>query len=83
MRRGLIDRITNRDVVAEQKIHIDLLMREVKERNELVTVQAEAIDGFKEQVAKLSEEISELWESVNSSARKKREKDEQKSDESG
>jgi len=82
MKRGLINRITNRDILGEQRTHIDFLMREMKEKNELVEVQAEAIDEFREQVMKLSEEISELWDSVNSSARKRRES-ESKKDESG
>lgn len=83
MKRGLIDRITNRDVLSEQKSHIDILMRERKEKNELIDIQAEAIDEFREQMTKLSEEISELWDSVNSSARRRREKDESEKDESG
>jgi len=81
MKRGLIDRLTNRDIVGEQKTHIDILMREARKKNELITMQAEAIDEFREQVTKLGEEISELWDTVNKTARRK--KDESKTDESG
>ena len=81
MRRGLIDRITNRDVVKEQKIHIDSLTRDMREKNELIDVQAEAIDEFRNEVVKLSEEISELWDTVNKSVRRK--KDESEKDKSG
>ena len=81
MRRGLIDRITNRDVVKEQKIHIDSLTRDMREKNELIDVQAEAIDEFRNEVVKLSEEISELWDTVNKSVRRKR--NESEKDKSG
>ena len=76
MKRGLVDRVTNRDILREQKINIDYMAKELKEKNELVGVQAEAIDEFKEQVLKLSEEISALWDSVNVAARKRVEKSE-------
>lgn len=76
MRRGLMDRLTNRDILREQKINIDYMTKELKEKNELVGVQAEAIDEFKEQVLKLSEEISTLWDSVNAMARKEAKTDE-------
>ena len=52
------------------------MTKELKEKNELVTVQADAIDEFKERVTELSEEISDLWDSVNVAARKTVEKDE-------
>lgn len=90
MKRGLIDRITNRDVlseqrdvVSEQRTHIDFLTREMREKNELIDVQAEAIGEFRDEVTKLSEEISELWDTVNKSARRRKEKDESESDKSG
>ena len=76
MKRGLIDRLTNRDIMSEQKTNIDFLTREIREKNELVTVQAAAIDEFMDQVTALSEEISELWNSVNSMPKKRSEKNE-------
>ena len=76
MKRGLMDRLTNRDVLREQKINIDYMVKELKEKNELVGVQADALDEFKEQVLKLTEEISGLWGSVNDMARKGAKKDE-------
>lgn len=86
MKRGLMDRLTNRDIVGEQKKHIEFLMREMRGKDELIGVQAEAIDEFNGQVTKLSEEISELWNSVNSAVKKRGEKrekkDESESDES-
>lgn len=81
MKRGIIDLITNRDIVGEQKTHIDFLTREMREKNELIEVQAGAIDEFMEQVTKLSDEISGLWDAVNRSAREKQ--GESKSDKSG
>jgi len=72
------------DITKEQKIHIDFLIKQTKEKNELVVVQAEAIDEFKEQVTKLSEEISGLWDSMNTKMRIKREEeDESENDQSG
>jgi hypothetical protein len=81
VKRGLIDRITNRDVVSEQRGHIDFLTREMREKNELIDIQAEAIDEFRGEMVKLSEEISELWDTVNKSARRKG--DESEKDKSG
>lgn len=78
LKRGLIDRLTNRDIVSEQKKHIEFLMREMRGKDELIGVQAEAIEEFRGQVTKLSGEISELWDSVNSAAKKRGEKREKK-----
>lgn len=77
MKRSLMDRLTNRDVVREQKINILHMVRDIKEKDELIMVQAEAIDEFREQVTKLSEEISGLWDSVNSKTRTRRKKEDE------
>lgn len=81
MKRGIIDRITNRDIVGEQKTHIGFLTREMHEKNELIDVQADAIEEFRDEVTKLSGEISELWDTFNKSVRRR--ENESKSDKSG
>jgi len=71
MSRGLMDKLTNRDIIREQKFNIEYMTKELKDKNELVELQADAIDEFREQVMKQSEEISALWDSVNAKTRTK------------
>jgi len=71
MSRGLMDKLTNRDIIREQKFNIEYMTKELKDKNELVALQADAIDEFREQVMKQSEEISALWDSVNAKTRTK------------
>lgn len=60
MNRGIMNVITNRDVVERQNRLIENHREKIEERDEIITVQAEAIIEFRDSVNQLTDEIKKL-----------------------
>jgi len=67
--RKIANQITNRDVIERQNHLIEKYHRKIKEQDEIIGVQSEAISEFKASVGLLTSEVEKLKQGLARSRR--------------